>query len=185
MGTGKTTLGRALPDAIAAKGWERPRYVDLDDAVEQHEQCSISQLFANKGEDYFRRLEAALLRNIATDSTAPVIVGCGGGTPCHSSNMQWMNQVGTTVLLKASTEVLLRRLLEAQSKRPLIAGLSVDELSRFIDSKQQQRAQFYEQAQFTFPSNRLESAAEIEQSCDDFIKMLCGGNCADSAALCR
>jgi shikimate kinase len=66
-----------------------------------------------------------------------VIVGCGGGTPCVGKNMELMNSLGITVWLQASHDVLLRRLLEAQSARPLLNGMDCDTLSAFIDTKLQ------------------------------------------------
>ena len=148
MGTGKTTLGRAL-GAAAARG-ELPgvpptcRYVDLDDYIEEAQGASVREIFARIGEDGFRQLEAEAIRTVAAQGD--VIVGCGGGTPCHCGNMERRLAHGLTVLLEASPEVLLRRLLEAQDQRPLLRGLTPPQLVRFIADKQAERAPFYARA---------------------------------------
>lgn len=161
MGAGKSTLGRGLSSCCP---WLT--YVDLDDMIEEREGMPVADIFACRGEAYFRRRESELLREVS--SRRDVVVGCGGGTPCHSGNMEWMNACGVTVLLQASVPVLLRRLLEAQSGRPLIAGLSAKELEGFIVAKQAERAPYYNRAMFRFCSDALETAEEIRLSSLDF-----------------
>lgn len=160
MGAGKTTLGRALEsEGFAA-------YVDLDDFIEEQEGMSIAGIFSLKGEVGFREIEARALRCVGCGGN--VIVGCGGGTPCYGDNMEWMNRQGITVCLRASHPVLLRRLLEAQNKRPLLKGMTPAELSEFIDAKQIERELHYGRALLSFCSDRLESRDEIAQSCLEF-----------------
>ncbi|MCM1406525.1 MAG: shikimate kinase, partial [[Clostridium] fimetarium] len=103
MGSGKTTLGRALAAANPAL-----RYVDLDEEVERRAGMSVREIFARHGERRFRQLESEALRDFASERN--LIVGCGGGTPCQPGNMGFMNARGLTVLLRASDEALLRRL---------------------------------------------------------------------------
>lgn len=170
MGAGKTTLGRAV--AFASSGWPGGEweYVDLDELIERHEGMPVNDIFRQKGESEFRRLEVVLLREAAMREN--VIIGCGGGTPCHSGNMEWMNAHGVTVLLEASLPVLLRRLLEARLQRPLIAALPVDEVGGFIEAKIRERQPFYSMAKLRFPSDRLETEAEVAEACGAFQKIL-------------
>ena len=169
MGSGKTTLGRALHGATGPGG-VRLRFVDLDEAIEQAEGCTVAEIFRQKGEPYFRRLESEMLRALA--ATPGTVVACGGGTPCQPGNMEWMNANGLTVLLQASDGALLRRLTEGAAKRPLIAGLRPDELRAFIAAKQAERHPFYSQAALTFPSDLLETADEIALSRQRFLKFI-------------
>lgn len=162
MGTGKTTLGRALEARLP--GW---RYIDLDEEVERRAAMSIPAIFGLHGEEAFRKMERKGLEAVAAQEN--VIVGCGGGTPCFFDNMELMNRSGTTILLRASHEVLLRRLLEAQTSRPKLMGLSPEEVSRYILREQEARECHYCAAQHSFPSDLLESAAQIEATCRLFL----------------
>lgn len=164
MGAGKTTLGRAL-EAILPN-W---RYIDLDDEVERQAGMSISKIFSIYGEGAFRKMERKALAETARIES-PVIVGCGGGTPCFFDNMEYMNSVGTTILLQARNSTLLRRLLEAQAQRPKLNGLSPQEVEKFIVDALAERNKWYSQSRYKFPTDRLETPAEIEATCQLFIR---------------
>ena len=74
MGSGKTTLGKAYS---AATGLQ---FVDLDWYIEERMHKSISDLFAERGEDGFRLLEQKMLHEAGEFEN--VLIACGGGTPC-------------------------------------------------------------------------------------------------------
>ena len=108
MGAGKTTLGRAF---AAAEGLQ---FVDLDWYIEERTHRTVQQLFAEGGEEGFRRTEQRLLHEVACFED--VVVATGGGTPCFFDNMEVMNRAGITVFLDVPVPVLLARLR--------VAGLS-------------------------------------------------------------
>lgn len=74
MGSGKTTLGKAYS---AATGLQ---FVDLDWYIEERMHKSISDLFAERGEEGFRLLEQRMLHEAG--EFEDVLIACGGGTPC-------------------------------------------------------------------------------------------------------
>ncbi len=158
MASGKTTLGEGL----AADG--RFTYIDLDEAVEHSCGMPIAQIFAREGQEYFRQLEARLLRESAQPGC---IVACGGGTPCYAGNMDFMLAKGLVVCLEASTDTIVRRLLEAApGKRPLVDGYRHDPeaLRRHITRMMDERRPYYDRAHARFDSNRLETDDEIEST---------------------
>lgn len=165
MGSGKTTLGRAL-----AARFQGVRYVDLDEEVERAAGMAVGEIFSRRGEAAFRRLESDALRRFASESG--VVIGCGGGTPCQPGNMELMNATGLTVLLRASDGTLLRRLLEARGRRPLLNGMDARALDAYIRSEQSRREPFYRQARLAFCSDRLEAEEEVARSCDAFAGLL-------------
>ncbi len=169
MGSGKTTLGRAL----AARN-PGSRYVDLDDEVEREAGMTVREIFDRHGEARFRQLETEALRRFAGEPN--LIVGCGGGTPCQPGNMELMNSTGLTVVLRASESVLTRRLLEAQARRPLLDGLDEAGIRDFVRTEQRRREPFYSAARLEFPSDLLENEAEIAASCDAFLRLIADNN---------
>ena len=139
MGVGKTTLGK-----MVASRWKYP-FVDIDVWISQQQRLSIAEIFAKYGEAYFRKLEFESLKEI-TDTFKDAIIATGGGFPCHGQNMQIMNQLGTTVYLKANPVPLAKRLVDAKTVRPLIAGKNESQILETIQELLAKRASYYEQA---------------------------------------
>ena len=81
MGCGKSTIGKRLANKLSLK------FIDLDAYIEEKEQQTIAELFATKGEIYFRLQETIYLKELLA-STDDFVLSLGGGTPCYSNNMQ-------------------------------------------------------------------------------------------------
>lgn len=148
MGSGKTTLGRLLADELQTS------FIDLDERIERDQGMSVSRIFAEKGEDFFRELEASVLRNIVSGEN-DFVMACGGGTPCFHQNMAFMNKEGIPVWLDTPREVLAERLLSAPDQRPLISGLSREQLRTFISERLEQRMQWYGQARLVIDPSKF------------------------------
>lgn len=166
MGSGKTTMGRSLSKAM------QKEFIDLDLYIEARYRHSIKEIFAERGEDGFRVIERNMLHEVA--EFEDVIVACGGGTPCHFDNMEYMNTRGITVLLSASHEALMRRLTipSAKSKRPIIAEKTDEELSQFIKDALNLRMPFYNCATLHFDSSYLESVEQVADSTEKLKKAI-------------
>ncbi|MDA9907543.1 shikimate kinase [Flavobacteriaceae bacterium] len=141
MGSGKSSVGRQLAASLNYK------FIDLDQAIAQETGSSISDLFATKGEVYFRKMERKLLAKILTDSSN-LVLASGGGTPCYGDMIQFLKSVAsTTVYLKTSNEELTRRLFNERQQRPLIAHLNTELLlNDFIKKHLFERSYFYNQS---------------------------------------
>ena len=98
MGSGKTTVGKALSKETGMM------FYDLDWYIESRMHKTVSQIFAEKGEEGFRKIEHNMLHEVA--EFEDVIISCGGGTPCFFDNMDYLNQQGDVVYLKATPETL-------------------------------------------------------------------------------
>ncbi len=112
MGTGKTAVGEEV-----ARRLGRP-FVDMDAVIEQREGRSIAQIFAEEGEPYFRRLEAALVKELA--AARGLVIATGGGALIPEENRRAMTATGIIVCLWADEETLIQR-LESDTSRPLLA----------------------------------------------------------------
>ena len=147
MGSGKSHWGRQWSDVYDLK------FIDLDEKIENQEHKSITEIFENEGEDYFRQKEAILLRSLIKEDNC--IISCGGGTPCFFDNMAWMNGHGTTVFLDASPQHLLHNITKGKNKRPLVQNHNEEELLFFIEQKLKERKKYYAEAKFILPKENL------------------------------
>lgn len=160
MGCGKSTLGRALG---AVTGLE---FIDLDHYIENRFHASVSELFASRGEEGFRRAEQAMLDEVSQFSD--VIIACGGGTPCFFDNIGLMNSRGLTVWLNTPIDRLYERLQRNRSKRPILASKSDAELMDFITEALRAREQYYSKASARFCATLLEDKSQIATTARQF-----------------
>jgi shikimate kinase/3-dehydroquinate synthase len=123
MGTGKTAAGREI-----ARRLGRP-FVDMDAEIEARTGRSVSEIFAGEGEVTFRRLEAALCRELA--GRQGLVVATGGGALLPADNREILAASGPVVCLQASPDEILRR-LEGSAERPLLAADAAQEIVRLL-----------------------------------------------------
>ena len=128
-------------------------FIDLDTYLEAKYFKTVPQIFAEEGEDEFRRKEHRVLEEVALFDD--VIVATGGGAPCFFNNMEVMNQSGYCILLDVEVDTLVGRLVHSKTERPLIKGKSLDELKAFIESLMQKRRPFYEKARYILKGNEI------------------------------
>lgn len=114
MGSGKTTIGKALEKKIGIS------FVDTDKLIENYEKCRISEIFNNKGEKYFRRIETEILKKLSR-ADGINIISTGGGIITNSENILLLRQLGTVVYLRIKAETVVKR-LDGDVTRPLLAG---------------------------------------------------------------
>ena len=88
-------------------------FYDLDWYIESRMRKTVKEIFDERGEEGFRIIEHNLLHEVA--EFEDVIISCGGGVPCFYDNMEYMNQQGETVYLKATPEVLYGHLKMGKS----------------------------------------------------------------------
>jgi shikimate kinase len=113
MGTGKTAVGKRV-----AKRLGRP-FLDLDAEIEREEGTPIREIFAGKGEPYFRRRERDLVARAAALQGA--VVATGGGAVADPENLKVLKETGTVICLTARPEVIFERTQRA-NVRPLLQG---------------------------------------------------------------
>jgi len=164
MGAGKTTLGKALAATLNL------RFIDLDDFIVSRHHKTIKEIFAEVGEDGFRKIERNALEEVA--SFEDVIISLGGGTPCFFDNMEVVRKAGHSVYLKPSEDVLWARLIHGKHKRPLIADKNDDEILAFIREQLAWREPYYMKAEITFNASNLENKEDIHLNAEELAAML-------------
>ena len=150
MGAGKTTVGVCLARHL------RLPFVDLDEYIEAREGLSISALFEQGGERGFRRAEVNALK--AMVAGPPVVLACGGGTPCEPGNFEMLEAWSTVVFLDVPFGVIASR-LQQESGRPL--------WSANASSRYERRLPLYRRAQI-----RVDGSGEVEAVMSQIIEAL-------------
>jgi shikimate kinase len=114
MGSGKSTVGRALADEL---GWF---FVDLDEEIERQHGTRIADIFDQRGEPEFRRIETDALHHVvrAIQSGRPHVVSLGGGAFLTEQNFDLVSNHGISVWLDSPIETIERR-IAAETHRPL------------------------------------------------------------------
>lgn len=142
MGCGKSSVGKNLAEQLGIP------FMDLDIEIENEYQRSISEIFAEKGEIHFRKIENEILKRIL-EAPGNLVLATGGGTPCYGDAMHLLNQNENVVsiYLKASLKVLVDRLFQEMEQRPLISHLKTrEDLTDFVRKHLFERAFYYNQA---------------------------------------
>lgn len=160
MGCGKSTVAKIL-----SKKLQLPHF-ELDQMIEKHANLSVKEIFEQKGEIWFRKLEHKLFNevmNLPDDS----IISLGGGTPCYANNHLLLSgEKIESFYLKASIEELFKRLTYEKSHRPLISDTKSHEMKEFIGKHLFERSFFYNYAKHKIDVNGKspeEVSLEIEK----------------------
>lgn len=164
MGAGKTTVGKALAKELGVM------FYDLDWYIESRMRKTVKQIFDEMGEEGFRHIEHNMLHEVAEFEN--VVVSCGGGTPCFFDNMDYMNQAGETIYLKASPETLHAHLKMGKGVRPLLLNKTPEEVDVFIREQLKQREPFYEKAKHIIDVNVMDNFDKINNTVQQIRNLL-------------
>jgi shikimate kinase len=147
MGSGKTTIGREL-----SRRMDVP-FFDLDELIETAEKTTVREIFASRGEAYFRKRERDVLR--ATKHLEGGVIATGGGTFTFDENIQFVQSEGMSVYLSAPYALLRSRIDMKAGDRPLFSDdLSAHELYA-------NRIRYYRMADVTIEVREEETPLEI------------------------
>jgi shikimate kinase len=142
MGCGKSTIAKLFATNVGLP------YLDLDKIIEKQENSSVKNIFSDKGEIYFRKLEHQILSDLMKNQDS-FILSLGGGTPCYSNNHELLKgENKDAIYLSASIDTLYNRLKNENQNRPLIANKSPEHMKEFIAKNLFDRSYYYNQAKY-------------------------------------
>lgn len=150
MGTGKSTVGRALARRLGKT------FVDADTEIERLEGMTVARIFAEKGEEVFRRTEREVIAALAQGDA---VVALGGGAIVDDGNFRTMRESGPIVCLTASVEEILRR-VGHDRRRPLLAG---DDRVQRVRELLEARRSAYSRADFEIETTGLEVETVVDR----------------------
>ena len=111
-GAGKTTVGRRLAKRLAR------RFVELDRRIEETANLSLAEIFALHGEDYYRKLEGDVLRQVLNEQR-PIVLATGGGLVTSPETYHLLRNAAVTVWLRARPEDHWNRVVRQGDRRPM------------------------------------------------------------------
>ena len=124
MGTGKSTIARGLD----------PDYLDMDALIEKRLGMSITEFFAEKGEEAFRQIESEILADLLQRDQ---VVSTGGGVVISQRNRDLLKTNSDNIYLKADFETLYQRIAaDKDNQRPLFLNNSKEELAAIFQERQ-------------------------------------------------
>lgn len=136
--TGKSVVGRLLADKLQFT------FIDTDQEVEKRTGKTITQIFQEQGERYFRDVEATMV--IHYGNKFGYVISCGGGAILRPGNVEAMKTHGKVIWLTASVETICERLHadpKSATQRPPLTNLDeVQEIRQMLAS----RARLYRDA---------------------------------------
>jgi Shikimate kinase len=151
MGSGKTTIAFELSHRL------NMRYISTDDLIEKREKCTINEIFTRKGEDYFRDIEAAIVRDAC--SMENVIIDLGGGAVIRDENWVSIKASGVSICLTADEDTIMER-TKKYKHRPL---LNVEDPKQKIRNLMEKRSIFYAKADHCVDTGKLTVKQVVEK----------------------
>jgi shikimate kinase len=151
MGTGKTTIAIELSHRLGMK------YVSTDDLIEKRERSTINEIFTKRGEDYFRDVESAVIRDTACMDN--LVIDTGGGAVMRDENVAYMKSSGVVICLTADENVIMER-TKKYKHRPL---LNVEDPKRKIRDLLAKRSPYYAKADYAIDTGELTVRQVIEK----------------------
>lgn len=150
MGSGKTTVGQQLAERLSY------HFYDSDHLIEKRAGDTINHIFATHGEEYFREMETALLKELSS-TMDHCVLSTGGGLPVREKNATLIKEMGYVIYLKASKATTIQRLM-GDTSRPLLQG---DVLEQKVDKLLTARTPIYEKAAHKIVATDNKSVDEI------------------------
>jgi len=150
MGAGKSAVGRLLARRLDLC------FVETDDMIVAREGKPIPEIFAERGETYFRALEAEVLDLLAEKRGH--VIATGGGFPCRDGVMERLKRLGTVVWLDGDFDRLYAR-AQRSGDRPMLAGRSREDLLALY----RQREAYYARADARVDTSHLGVDAVVGQ----------------------
>jgi shikimate dehydrogenase len=135
MGSGKTTVGKALAKEYGMT------FIDTDQLIEEKAGKSVSKIFEEFGEETFRDMETALLKELRMKSISNSVISTGGGIVQRKENCELLKEIGEVIYLEADSLTLYER-VKNDDTRPLLKDAG-DELKDRIDTMLSKREGFY------------------------------------------
>lgn len=159
MGSGKSTIGPILANTL---GYD---FADVDKAIERQVGKTVKEIFQDYGEEYFRKLERALIEDLRTKDH--IVISLGGGTIADPVNFPVIRESGILVYLRTAPDQLFKR-LQNKTDRPVLVDMAGDRLDEDVLRQRIQelytrREHFYQQADIVIPTDEHRVGITVDE----------------------
>ena len=155
MGTGKTSLGKLLAIRLG-----RP-FVDIDKKIEEETRLSIPKIFERYGEEHFRELERAAVKELS--ERRGLVIATGGGTIKDEENLRLLKSSGVMICLTTEPEEIFNRTAR-RGERPVLDGGGNERLET-IKKLLAERKKFYDRADYQVDTTEWSPIQIIDDIC--------------------
>lgn len=159
MGAGKSTIGPILANSL---GWN---FFDLDKVIEKKLEKKIKDVFEEKGEVYFRKIETETL--VELSEMKNTILSLGGGTMISEKNLEILKDSGKIIYLKASLDSIFKRLEHKRDRPNLIVDGEPEELKEKLFNRIKElfikREKFYNKSDFIVETDGISIGITVDE----------------------
>ncbi len=154
MGTGKTVVAKLLAERLGKE------FVEMDDVIQKRRGKKIVDIFAQDGEEAFRKSESDLLDELSR--VCDLVVSCGGGLICNEINLKLLKKSGIVFCLRATAATIYER-TKKYDHRPL---LNVDKPLEKVAALLEMRAPYYNQAHYSIDTDSISPDEVVDKIID-------------------
>ncbi len=150
MGSGKTSVGKLLAEKISSE------FTDIDFEIEKKYGITISEIFANFGEKYFRKIESEMILDVFKSEN--MVISLGGGAFQDDKIREFLLNNSDVFYLKTSAQVILERIKNDKSRPLLCDNMNVEKINELIEIRKTN----YESASYTVDTDNLSQQKVVE-----------------------
>jgi shikimate kinase len=176
MGSGKSSVGKLLAKELDDKSGKSSvgqllseklnyKFVDLDELIVKHEGKSINDIFAEKGEKYFRDIETKIVKEISLEDKQ--VVATGGGVVLREENMDALEKSGQIIYLHVSPEVVYERLKDDDSRPLLKVKDPLQKIKELLDK----REPYYKRNNFMIDTSNMTVEEVVQEIVKEIINL--------------
>lgn len=137
MGSGKSTVAKILKEKLNLKA------IDIDSCIEKSEGSSISEIFKNNGEKYFRIIEGNTIKTVFKPEN--IILSLGGGAFENKDTREFLLKNSVVIYLETSADIIFER-IKTDTSRPLLCdNMTIEKISEIMNLRKQN----YQSATYT------------------------------------
>lgn len=168
MGSGKSRIGKILAQQLKVS------FKDTDELISEKNKMTVSEIFEQKGEDFFRESEKEIVRQLASLKEKAVI-SLGGGALLDKKNLKLIKKKGVLIYIESSLDAIWDRIKD-KTKRPLLMEKGqMPDKSRFMSMAEQlfqSRMTGYKNADIKFNRDGIEADAAARQIYENHKKLI-------------